>query len=40
LQETMRLRKTSSVGKKSITKKGIKTKKKTFRRGSARSRKK
>ena len=40
LQETIRLRKTSPVRKKSITKKGIKTKKKTFRGGSARSRKK
>jgi hypothetical protein len=43
LQETTRLRKphnTSSVRKKSTTNKDIKTKKKTKRRGSARSRKK
>jgi len=40
LQETLRLRKTSSARKKSIAQKGIKTKKKTFRKGSARSRKK
>ena len=43
LQETIRLRKhnkTSSVRKKSTSNKGIKTKKKTKRRGSARSRKK
>ena len=43
LQETIRLRKhnkTSSVRKKSTSNKGIKAKKKTKRRGSARSRKK
>jgi hypothetical protein len=43
LQETIRLRKhdkTSSVRKKSTTNKGIKTKKKTKRRGSVISRKK
>jgi hypothetical protein len=43
LQETIRLRKhnkTSPVRKKSTSNKGIKTKKKTKRRGSARSRKK
>ena len=43
LQETIRLRKhnkTTSVRKKSTTNKGIKTKKKTKRRGSAISRKK
>ena len=43
LQETIRLRKhnkTSSVRKKSTSNKGIKTKKKTKRRGNARSRKK
>jgi hypothetical protein len=43
LQETIRLRKhnkTSSVRKKSITNKGIKTKKKTKRRGNAISRRK
>ena len=43
LQETIRLRKhnkTSSVRKKGTSNKGIKTKKKTKRRGSARSRKK
>ncbi|HXP49981.1 MAG TPA: hypothetical protein VN922_08510 [Bacteroidia bacterium] len=40
LQETIRLRKTSSVRKKSTSSNRIKTKKKTKRRGSARSKKK